>query len=97
MKAYLILDIEVHDLNVFRSYASKIPEFVKKHFGQYVVLGGEVDPIEGDWEPQRVVIIEFPSKENAHEFLEDSDAQPLFEIRHKSTTSKVVLVEGCMS
>jgi uncharacterized protein (DUF1330 family) len=97
MKAYLILDIEVHDLNVFRSYASEIPKFVKKHFGQYVVLGGEAETIEGDWTPQRIVIIEFPSKENAHEFLKDPDAQPLFAIRHKSTTSKVILVEGCMS
>jgi uncharacterized protein (DUF1330 family) len=97
MKAYLILDIEVHDLNVFRSYASEIPEFVKKHFGRYVVLGGEAETIEGDWKPQRVVIIEFPSKENAHEFIKDPDAQPLFAIRHKSTTSKVILVEGCIS
>jgi uncharacterized protein (DUF1330 family) len=97
MKAYLILDIEVHDLNVFRSYTSEIPGFVKKHCGRYVVLGGEAETIEGDWKPQRVVIIEFPSKENAHEFIKDPDAQPLFAIRHKSTTSKVVLFEGCMS
>jgi uncharacterized protein (DUF1330 family) len=97
MKAYLILDIEVHDLNAFRLYALEIPEFVKKHFGRYVVLGGEVETIEGDWKPQKVVVIEFPSKENAHEFIKDPNAQPLFAIRHKSTTSKVVLVEGCMS
>jgi uncharacterized protein (DUF1330 family) len=70
---------------------------VKKHFGRYVVLGGEAETIEGDWNPQKVVVIEFPSKENAHEFLKDPDAQPLFAIRHKSTTSKVVLVEGYMS
>jgi uncharacterized protein (DUF1330 family) len=97
MKAYLILDIEVHDLNVFRSYASEIPKFVKKHSGQYVVLGGEAETIEGNWKPQRVVVIEFPLKENAQAFLKDPDAQPLFAVRHESTTSKVVLVEGCIS
>ena len=97
MKAYLIFDIEVHDFSVFRSYASEIPEFVKKHSGRYVVLGGEVESIEGDWKSQRVVVIEFPSKENAQEFLIDHDAQPIFAIRHKSTTSKMVLVEGCIS
>jgi uncharacterized protein (DUF1330 family) len=96
MKAYLILDIEVHDLNMFRLYASGIPEFVEKHSGRYVVLGGEAEAIEGGWNPQRVVVIEFPSKENAQEFIKDPDAQPLFAIRHKSTTSKVVLVEGCI-
>ncbi|WP_427501495.1 DUF1330 domain-containing protein [Methylomonas sp. MED-D] len=51
--------------------------------------------MEGDWCPERVVILEFPSKENAKEFLGDTEAQPLFSIRHKSTTSKLILAEGC--
>ncbi len=97
MKAYLILDIDVKDLSVFRLYAAEIPEFVKKHFGHYVVLGGETETIEGDWKPQRLVVIEFPSKEKAQDFLEDPDAQPVFAIRHKSAASKMVLVEGCIS
>lgn len=41
MNAYLILDIEIHDLNVFLSYVSEMPTFLKKHYGRYVVLGGE--------------------------------------------------------
>ena len=97
MNAYLILDIEIHDLNVFQSYVSEIPTFVEKHYGRYVVLGGEAEAIEGNWKPQRLVVIEFPSKENAQEFLKDPDAQPIFAIRHKSTTSKLILVEGCIS
>lgn len=97
MKAFLILDIEIHDLNVFRKYASEIPAFVEKHSGQYIVLGGETETIEGNWIPQRLVVIEFPSKENAKGFLNDSDAQSIFALRHKSTTSKLVLVEGCTS
>ena len=97
MNAYLILDIKINDLNVFRSYVSEIPTFVKKHSGRYVVLGGEAETIEGNWKPQRVVVIEFPSKENAQEFLKDPDAQRIFAIRHKSTTSKIILVEGCIS
>jgi uncharacterized protein (DUF1330 family) len=97
MNAYLILDIEIHDLNVFQAYVAEIPAFVKKYSGRYVVLGGEAETIEGDWKPQRLVVIEFPSKENAQEFLKDPDAQPVFAIRHKSTTSKLILVEGCIS
>ena len=97
MNAYLIFDIEIHDLMVFKSYAAEIPTFVKKHSGRHLTLGAEPESIEGNWEPKRLVIIEFPSKENAQEFLNDSDAQPVFAIRHKSTTSKLVLVEGCIS
>ena len=97
MNAYLIFDIEIHDLITFQAYAAEIPSFVKKHSGRYVVLGGEAESIEGNWEPNRLVIIEFPSKENAQEFLKDSDAQPVFAIRHKSATSKLILVDGCIS
>ncbi len=97
MNAYLILDIEIHDLNVFQTYAAEVPAYVKKHSGRYVVLGAEAEAIEGNWKPQRLVVIEFPSKENAQEFLEDPDAQTVFGIRHQSTTSKLILVEGCMS
>jgi uncharacterized protein (DUF1330 family) len=97
MIAYLILDIEIHDLNVFQTYAAEIPAFVKKHSGRYVVLGGEAETVEGDWKPQRLVVIEFPSKENAQAFLKDPDAQPVFAIRHRSATSKLILAEGCIS
>lgn len=97
MNVYLIIDIEIHDLIVFQTYVAEIPEFVKKHSGRYVILGGEAESIEGNWKPKRLVIIEFPSKESAQEFLKDPDAQPVFAIRHKSATSKLILVEGCIS
>jgi uncharacterized protein (DUF1330 family) len=51
--------------------------------------------MEGDWQPERVVVIEFPDKEIAKGFLNDPEAQPLFSIRHKTTESKLILAEGC--
>ena len=94
MNAYLILDISIHDFDQFREYINKIPEFIQKHSGKYLVQGDEPTVIEGDWKPERMVVIEFPSRENAYEFLQDQDAQALFAIRHKTTASKLVLVNG---
>lgn len=74
----------------------KIPEFIKKHSGRYIVQGEEPTVMEGDWKPERVVVIEFPSRKNANEFLQDPYAQTLFSLRHKTTTSKLVLVDGCL-
>ena len=51
--------------------------------------------MEGDWTPERMVILEFPSRENAQAFLTDPDAQALFAVRHSTTASKLVLVDGC--
>ena len=96
MNAYLILDLTIHNFNEFREYIDKIPEYVKKHSGRYIVQGVEPDVIEGDWKPERVVVIEFPSKNNAREFLQDPDAQTLFTLRHKTTTSQLILVDGCI-
>jgi len=96
VNAYLILDLTIHNFNEFREYIDKIPEFIKKHSGRYIVQGVEPDVMEGDWKPERVVVIEFPSKNNAREFLQDPDAQTLFTLRHKTTTSQLILVDGCI-
>jgi uncharacterized protein (DUF1330 family) len=96
MNAYLIIDLSIHDLSMFREYLTKIPSFVKKHLGRYVVQGVEATVIENEWKPERVVVIEFPSRENAEAFLSDPEAKELFKLRHKSTTSKMILVDGCL-
>jgi len=95
MRGYLILDISVHNYEKFREYIEKIPAFISKHGGKYIVQGVQPTVMEGNWEPERVVVIEFPSRENATEFLADPEAQPLFKIRHETTTSKLILVDGC--
>jgi uncharacterized protein (DUF1330 family) len=96
MNGYLILDLSIKDFGVFKEYIDKIPEFIQKHGGRYIVQGVEPEVMEGDWCPERVVVLEFPSKEKAKEFLEDPEAQSLFSIRQKSTISKLVLAEGCL-
>ncbi|NRB40861.1 MAG: DUF1330 domain-containing protein [Pseudomonadales bacterium] len=94
MKAYLILDLTITDLKNFMVYVQEIPAHIERHNGKYIVEGVKPDKIEGDWQPESIVIIEFPSAENARSFLDDPEIQPLFEIRHKSTYSKLLLVEG---
>ncbi|WP_315743024.1 MULTISPECIES: DUF1330 domain-containing protein [unclassified Bradyrhizobium] len=95
MKAYLVLDLAVHDFASFKEYIDNIPAFIAKHGGRYIVQGAVPSPIEGDWKPERMVILEFPSRQNARDFLGDPDVQSLFAIRHRTTTSNLVLVDGC--
>ncbi|WP_374658584.1 DUF1330 domain-containing protein [Phenylobacterium sp.] len=96
MTAYLVLDFSVKDLRGFLPYVEAIPTFIEKHGGRYVVRGVEPTVMEGEWAPARMVILEFPSRENAEAFLADPDAQPLFALRHRTTDSKLVLVDGCI-
>ena len=95
MNAYLILDLSINNFERFREYIEKIPSFIKKHGGKYIVQGVAPEVIEGDWCPERIVILEFPSSENARAFLSDPEAQLLFAIRHQSATSRLILAIGC--
>jgi uncharacterized protein (DUF1330 family) len=95
MKAYLVLDLAVHDFARFRHYIAEIPAFIAKHAGKYIVQGVQPTPIEGDWKPERLVIIEFPARHKAEAFLGDPEIQALFEVRHQTTTSRLVLADGC--
>lgn len=93
-KAYLILDFSVLELDRFMRYVDEIPAFIAKHGGQYIVRGEVPAVMEGDWSPERVVVLEFPARTNAEAFLSDPDAQSLFALRHETTVSKLILVDG---
>jgi uncharacterized protein (DUF1330 family) len=95
MRAYLVLDFTVNDLGRFMTYVAEIPAHIAKHSGKYIVRGTEPKAIEGDWKPDRMVILEFPERKNAEAFLSDPEIQELFKVRHDTTTSKLVLVDGC--
>ena len=95
MKAYLVLDLTINDFAGFRPYMAAIPAHIARHGGRYIVQGAEPTLMEGDWKPDRLVILEFPERANAEAFLRDPGIQELFKVRHETTTSKLVLVEGC--
>src|ERR1700748_897058 len=95
MKAYLVLDLSVNDFGGFRKYIAEIPAFIARHSGKYIVQGLEPTTVEGDWKPERMVIIEFPAREKAEAFLSDPEIQDLFKVRHNTTTSKLVIIAGC--
>jgi uncharacterized protein (DUF1330 family) len=96
MKVYLVLDLAINDFAGFRAYIAAIPAHIARHNGRYIVRGVKPTCIEGDWRPQRMVIIEFPERSKAEAFLSDPSIQDLFKVRHETTTSKLVLVDGCL-
>ena len=95
MKAYLVLDFTINDLPGFMPYVDAIPAHIERHGGRYIVRGAAPTPVEGGWTPQYMVILEFPARANAEAFLGDPDIQDLFAVRHATTTSRLVLVDGC--
>ena len=73
MTAYLLVDLDIHDQDGFQAYRARVPEFIAKHGGEYLVRGGEFEVIEGDWKPNRLVLFKFPSRQAIRNFFADPD------------------------
>jgi uncharacterized protein (DUF1330 family) len=94
MAAYLILDIHVSDPDGYAAYRERAPATLEAYGGRYLVRGGPHEVVEGDWNPERVVVVEFPSVERAREWYESPEYQEIVDMRKRSAPSQVVLVEG---
>ena len=93
MPAFLIADIDVQDDDTYRSYREANPGIVRQFGGRYIALGGEVRVLEGDWQPRRTVIIEFPDMDAINRFYDSPEYQELRPIRWQSADSRLVAIE----
>lgn len=94
MTAYVIVDIEVTDPEGYKEYAKMAPEAVNLYGGKYIARGGQNETLEGDWQAKRLVILEFPSVEQAKSWLNSPEYAPARKLRHQYARSNMVVVEG---
>jgi len=94
MAAYVIANVNVHDAASFEEYRRQVPATIAKHGGRYLVRGGRVEPIEGAWNPTRLVVLEFPSIEQARRWYDSEDYRGPKALRMKSALTDVIFVEG---
>jgi len=94
MTAYVIVDIEVADPEGYKEYVKLAPEAVKFYGGKYIARGGANETLEGNWQAKRLVILEFPSLEQAKAWLNSPEYAPARALRHKYARTNMVVVEG---
>jgi len=94
MAAYVIAEVEITDPQRYQDYARGVAATIAQYGGRYLVRGGAVEPREGGWEPKRVVILEFPTMDEARRWYGSADYAPLLAIRHAAARSRMVMVEG---
>jgi len=91
---YLIAEVEVTDTATYEDYRKRVPAIIAQYGGKYLVRGGAVESMEGGWAPKRLVVLEFPSLEQARKFYRSPEYAPVLALRHKAARSKLLLVEG---
>lgn len=94
MTAYLIANITVTDPKRYAPYRAQAPAIITQYGGRYLVRAGALHPLEGGFDFDRFVVIEFPSLEAAKRFYESPEYAPLLKLRMETTMSQVAFVEG---
>jgi uncharacterized protein (DUF1330 family) len=94
VSVYVIADIVVTDPERYADYVALSGPSVEAHGGRFVVRGGAVTPLEGGWEPRRVVVTEFPTAEQARAWYDSPEYQRARAIRQEASEGRFVLVEG---
>jgi uncharacterized protein (DUF1330 family) len=95
MPAYAIGRLQMRDPSWAGEYGPKTAELVKKHGGRYLVRGGKMERLEGrDPLPSVIVVLEFPTMDQARAWYTDAEYQPMIKLRQKGSDLEFVLVEG---
>lgn len=94
MRAFVIVEINIHDPEIYEEYKKLTPASIAEFDGKFVVRGGRTVSLEGDWKPQRIVVSEFPSVERAQEWWNSEGYKKAKKLRHDSADTKMIIVEG---
>jgi len=94
MAGYIVADIEITDPDEYQKYAQQTAATIERYGGKFLVRGGRSETLEGDWKTERLVILEFPSVEQAKKWYDSPEYSAIKGIRHRSAVSKMLLVHG---
>lgn len=95
MPAYVIVEVDIHDPVAYEEYKKLTPASIGAYDGRFVVRGGKTESLEGDWNPPRLVVLEFPSVERAKEWWASAEYDTAKRIRQASASTKMLVAEGC--
>ncbi len=93
MAAYVIAEINVTDPAGFEAYRDAVPATIQQYGGKYLVRGGTVAPLEGDWAP-RIVVIEFPDQETAQRWYDSAEYTGIKGGRTAASDGRMAIVDG---
>ena len=94
MPAYVLVDIDIRDPEKYGDYVRVSHLSVEKYGGRFIVRGGAKERLEGDWEPHRLVILEFESVARAKEWWSSPEYAEPKRVRQATAVSNMIVVEG---
>jgi uncharacterized protein (DUF1330 family) len=94
MPAYVIVETNITDPEQYEQYKAASPGAVADGGGRFLVRGGELAVLEGDWSPSRLVLVEFPDLETAKRWYESESYREAKRLREGAAQLRMVAVAG---
>lgn len=94
MPAYIIANIEVTDPVGYEEYRRLAGATLAAYGGRFLVRGGAVETLEGEWQPRRLIVLEFESLEQVRQWYHSPEYQEAKAVRERTARSNIVMVEG---
>ena len=94
MPAYVVVDCEVTDPARYEGYKKLAQTAIAKHGGRYIVRGGETTVLEGQWQPRRIVVVEFPSQHAIRRFYNSPEYRAARAAREGAAQMNMISVAG---
>jgi len=94
MPAYVIVMVTVDDPEMYRKYTDRTPPTIARYGGRFLARGEGVQTLEGEPYEGRLVLLEFPTPENAADWFNDPDYQSAAEFRRAAAAGRFLLIDG---
>lgn len=92
MSAYVLVEVNIQDPEVYEEYKKLTPDSIQAYGGKFIIRGSPVQVMEGAWNYDRMVLLEFPSKEIALEWYHSEAYQEARKIREKASSANFFIV-----
>ena len=94
MAAYVIADVDITDPEPYEEYQRRVLATVEAYGGRFLIRGGRHETLEGEWRPARIVVLVFPSLEEAKVWYHSPEYQEILPIRERYARTNLILAEG---
>lgn len=94
MSAYIISDVTAKDADAFQTYRTRAAASIAQYGGRYLVRGGPIEQLEGNWAPRAIIVVEFPDIERARTWYRSSEYAFALEVRDQALSRNLILLDG---
>ncbi len=94
MPAYVLVEIDIEDHSIYEEYKKLTPAAIDAYDGRFIVRSAKTECLEGEWHPERLVVLEFPSVERAKEWWASPEYSKAKSLRQQSAKTQMILVQG---